>query len=122
MNDTGMATTQFSAIITTAIWLLLGSANALTKSAGCGKALGAHEKQGGTGSSNSLSITSSGINRTYLLYIPSVFSPTNPHGLIFSFHGRGQTGAEQERLSQFSNPDFNPNMLAWVDAMSVSGR
>ncbi|KAK5123410.1 hypothetical protein LTR85_002842 [Meristemomyces frigidus] len=41
-----------------------------------------------------------------------VYTPTNAHGLIFSFHGRSRDGAEQAKLSQFSDHDFNPSMLA----------
>ena len=103
---------RLSGLVILATCLLFGWVDALTKSAGCGKTLPASITQGGTGSSNKLSITSSGITRTYLLHLPETYTPTNGHGLIFSFHGRSQTGAEQERLSQFSNHNFNPNMLA----------
>lgn len=103
---------RFFRFVTIIACLHSGHATAVTKSSGCGKALSAGIKQGSTGSSNNITITSSGIERTFLLHVPQVYTPTNAHGLIFSFHGRSQTGAEQERLSQFSNYDFNPNMLA----------
>lgn len=106
-----MANYSCSKIIQFAVLFLVASASALRKSPGCGKPLKSGLKQGGTGNSNRLSIKSSGISRSYLLHLPKVYTATNAHGLIFSFHGRGKDGAEQERLSQFSNHDFNPNML-----------
>lgn len=91
---------------------LLGAANALTKSPGCGLALGANIKKGGTGSSNSLSITSNGLTRTFLLHIPTNYDVNDARGLVFSFHGRTRTSESQEALSSFSDPYFNPDMLA----------
>ncbi|KAK4545530.1 hypothetical protein LTR36_002880 [Oleoguttula mirabilis] len=102
----------FTGLLATTVCLLSACANAVTKSAGCGKTLQQGIEQGGTGSSNNISITSSGIERTFLLHVPQVYTATNAHGLIFSFHGRSKDAAEQEKLSQFSNHDFNPNMLA----------
>lgn len=92
--------------------LLIGQpALAITKSSGCGKALSPGIKTGGTGSSNGLALTSNGLKRTYLLHLPSAYSPTKPHGLIFSFHGRSESGSYQEKLSKFSSSDVNQHML-----------
>lgn len=83
------------------------------KSSGCGKAVPSGMKKGGLGSSNRISFkTTSGTTRSFLLHIPTSYSVNSATGLIFSFHGHTQTGAEQERLSQFSDESFNPNMLA----------
>ncbi|KAI7487265.1 alpha/beta-hydrolase [Hortaea werneckii] len=101
----------FTSVLLCAFCLFSSYANAFTKSAGCGEPLPAGLKQGGTGSSNRLTITSSGVKRSYLLHLPRVYTPTNAHGLIFSFHGRGKNAKEQEQLSQFSNYNLNPNML-----------
>lgn len=107
-----MATRRtFISVLLCVLCLFSSCANAFTKSAGCGKPLPAGLKQGETGASNRLTITSSGVKRSYLLHLPRVYTPTNAHGLIFSFHGRGKDAKEQERLSQFSNYNLNPNML-----------
>jgi len=95
-----------------ALCLIFAGVSALTKSSGCGKPLASGFKQGGTGSTNKVSFTTtSGVERTYLLHLPEVYTAGNAHGLIFSFHGRGKDGAEQERLSRFSRRSINPSML-----------
>ena len=99
-------------ILTFAALLILRPASAITKSPGCGKPLTPGTKTGGTGSSNNRPLTSNTLKRTYLLHLPTTYSPTKPHGLIFSFHGRGESGEYQEKLSKFSNGDVNPHMLA----------
>lgn len=91
---------------------LLGAADALTKSSGCGRALGGSITRGGTGSSNSLSITSNGITRTFLPHIPTNYDVNDARGLVFSWHGRTRSALSQEALSSFSDPYFNPDMLA----------
>lgn len=103
---------MFSLNVAVLVLGLLGIVNAVTKSPGCGLALGASITQGGTGSSNSLSITSNGISRTFLLHIPTNYDVNDARGLVFSWHGRGKTALSQEALSSFSDPYFNPDMLA----------
>ncbi|KAK4498110.1 hypothetical protein PRZ48_010766 [Zasmidium cellare] len=91
---------------------LLTTAHALTPSPGCGKALPQGTSQGSTGASNTLTLTSSGRTRSFLLHVPTNYSPTSARGLIFSFHGRTRTAASQEVLSGFSDPFFNRDLLA----------
>lgn len=91
---------------------VLQSAHAFTPSLGCGIALRPTIKKGGTGQSNTVSITSSGIARPFLLHIPTAYSTTAAQGIIFSFSGRGKTASQQEQLSEFSQPWLNPDMLA----------
>ncbi|CZT14543.1 related to poly(3-hydroxybutyrate) depolymerase [Ramularia collo-cygni] len=98
--------------IAVSVLALLGAANALTKSPGCGRALGTNIRRGGTGQSNSLSITSNGVTRTFLLHIPTNYDVNDARGLVFSFHGRSRTAVSQEALSSFSDPYFNPDLLA----------
>ena len=101
--------------------LFASNAEALTKSSGCGKASPAGIKSGGTGSSNKLDFTTtSGVKRSYLLHIPTGYAKSSAQGIIFSFHGRGQNGAMQETLSQFSNHTVNPDLLAvYPDGISA---
>lgn len=69
--------------------------------------------KGGLGKSNRVNITTSaGTQRTYLLHIPTNYSANTPTPLLFSFHGRSDTGSMQEQISQFSDESYNPNMLA----------
>ncbi|TAQ86346.1 hypothetical protein B7494_g5325 [Chlorociboria aeruginascens] len=79
-------------------------------SPGCGLDLPASQIPGGL--SQNASITSSGVNRTYLVHIPSNYDINTPVPLIFSFHGGGKNASEQEELSQFSNDEFNPDAIA----------
>lgn len=96
-----------------ALSILLSSVHALHKSAGCGQDLLPGILQGGTGSSNNVSITSSaGEARSYALHVPVNYNKNDARGLIFSFHGRGETPKNQEELSKFSDAHINPDMLA----------
>ncbi|CAK3904301.1 Hypothetical predicted protein [Lecanosticta acicola] len=97
---------------TASLALFLGAASALTASSGCGIPLAYNTMQGGTGSSNTVSLTSNGISRTFLLHIPTNYDANSPRGLIFSYAGRGATAAQQEQLSSFSDPYFNEDLLA----------
>jgi len=45
------------------------------------------------------SISLGGLERTYLLYIPSSYEPTKPIPVVFLFHGGGGTGQGMERLT-----------------------
>ncbi|KAI5364131.1 putative alpha/Beta hydrolase, feruloyl esterase B/C/D [Septoria linicola] len=101
-------------IIRTALTLhvFLSTANAFNASTGCGKALGYGIKKGGTGSSNTITLTSGGITRSFLLHIPTNYNINSARGLIFGFHGRGATASKQEVLSSFSDPYFNRDNLA----------
>ena len=103
---------MLTSILAVTLLSVLQSTHAYTPSSGCGKALGATIKQGGTGSSNTISLTSNGIARTFLLHVPTTYKVSSAQGLIFSFSGRGKTAANQEQLSEFSQPWFNPDMLA----------
>ncbi|KAJ5809813.1 uncharacterized protein N7503_002031 [Penicillium pulvis] len=53
-----------------------------------------------------------GTDRDYRLYIPRNYDHNNPTPLYISLHGANRNMDEQERLSQFSNPLFNPDGIA----------
>ncbi|KAL9109764.1 MAG: hypothetical protein Q9227_005633 [Pyrenula ochraceoflavens] len=55
---------------------------------------------------------SGGLNRSYLIYLPESYKTNTPAPLILSYHGRTKDAAEQELLSQFSNPTYNPDAIA----------
>ncbi|KAB8272959.1 Alpha/Beta hydrolase protein [Aspergillus minisclerotigenes] len=80
-------------------------------SAGCGQPLPPSQNPGG--SSYGVNFTlSAGTQRFYRIHIPSNYDVNKPTPLIFSFHGRGKTAENQEKLSQFSNEDWNPDAIA----------
>ncbi|KAI1001830.1 hypothetical protein K3495_g6373 [Podosphaera aphanis] len=82
-----------------------------TGSEGCGLDLPLYQSPGAP------SVTvpfqqSNGATRTYLIHIPATYDKNAPTPLIFSFHGRTQNSSYQERLSGFSNPEWNPKAIA----------
>jgi poly(3-hydroxybutyrate) depolymerase len=74
---------------------------------GCGKPLPVK-----AGSTTNVSTQSGGIERDYLLHVPSTYDGKNPVSLIFSFHGRGKDATGQKKLSQFYKPEFNPDAIS----------
>lgn len=79
-------------------------------STGCGSALPDGVVAGAPGTR--ITTTSHGIEREYLLHVPEGYDNTKQAPLYFSFHGAKRNVSEQEGLSQFSNPLFNPNGIA----------
>ena len=50
-------------------------------------------------------------DRQYHIYIPQNYDINTPAPLILSFHGRTQDMLQQERVSQLSNSNVNPNAI-----------
>ncbi|KAJ5379979.1 uncharacterized protein N7496_002407 [Penicillium cataractarum] len=75
---------------------------------GCGKDI--PSKFPSPGESKTLKLP--GSDREYQLFIPANYDQTKPTALYFSFHGASRDMHEEESLSQFSNPLFNPNGIA----------
>ncbi|OQE44918.1 hypothetical protein PENCOP_c002G02307 [Penicillium coprophilum] len=78
------------------------------KTPGCGKDIPA--KFPTAGSSRNLTLPDS--DRQYRLYIPANYDKKEPTAVYFSFHGASRDMLEEENLSQFSNPEFNPDGIA----------
>ena len=72
------------------------------------------------GQSQNITIKSHGVNRTYLIHLPKNYTATSPVPLFFSFAGATKNASEQEGLSQFSNPEFNPSGIA-IYPQSLNG-
>lgn len=89
--------------------LLISIVNA-AESGGCGTSLSRGFKAGGD--SNKIKIKSSGVSREYNIYVPHNYKIKVAAPLILSFHGGLQTADDQEKLSQLSNPKFNPDGIA----------
>lgn len=94
---------RVSALFTLAALASVGSARS-----GCGKAVpDAFPKPG---SSKTLSLPHS--DRSYRIHLPENYDENTQAPLYVSFCGAGKDGHEQEGLSQFSNPTFNPDGIA----------
>jgi len=94
-----------------AVAVLLASAGLChaAESKGCGQQL---PDDITTDKSNNLTIkTSDGLERSYLLHLPSNYDPKKPHGLIWSFHGRGKNATHQEEITKLSESASNPNHI-----------
>ena len=94
-----------------AVAVLLASAGycRAASSKGCGQQLPDGVT---TDKSNNLTIkTSDGLERSYLLHLPSNYNSKKPHGLIWSFHGRGKNATHQEEITGLSESSSNPNHI-----------
>jgi poly(3-hydroxybutyrate) depolymerase len=78
--------------------LLLGQASAECKS------LPAEQEIGKT---SWITIESEGVNRSFLVTIPALYSCEKPSPVILSYHGESRDATQQLQLSQMSNPFFN---------------
>ncbi|KAJ5570550.1 uncharacterized protein N7459_009980 [Penicillium hispanicum] len=88
--------------------VLAGVGSAYAPSTGCGKDI--PSKFPSPGSNTTLHLP--GSDREYQLFIPASYNPLKPAAVYFSFHGASKNMFEQEGLSQFSNPEFNPDGIA----------
>lgn len=101
----------FRSIFTSAMILFSGSSVVHgASSPGCGKNLPRVQEPGGSYSTNIT--TKDGRERSYIIHIPSNYDKNKPVPVIFSFHGRTRTAKSQEKLSQFSNEEYNPDAIA----------
>jgi poly(3-hydroxybutyrate) depolymerase len=89
-------------------WSLAAVASTSLATSGCGKNI--PDGFPSPGSSKTLSLPDS--NRSYRIHIPANYEKNTQTQVYFSFCGAGKDGDEQEGLSQFSNPEFNPNGIA----------
>ncbi|RFU28501.1 hypothetical protein B7463_g7842, partial [Scytalidium lignicola] len=76
--------------------------------AGCGKSL---PKGQAIGTVSNVTITSSGIERSYLISIPPSYNAYLPTSIILSYHGGTRTAEDQLKLDQLTNPEFNTEHL-----------
>lgn len=72
------------------------------------------------GTTSTIQMKSDNKQRSYLLYIPSSFSNTEPHALIMSFHGYASNDLTQEKISQF-NSIANSNNIIIVYPQGTTG-
>ena len=72
--------------------------------AGCGRPLPSGQT---VGTVSSVNISSGGVQRSYLISIPSSYKAYVPTPIILSYHGGVRTAEDQLELDQLSNPEFN---------------
>lgn len=85
---------------------------------GCGKSLPSGQTNGGT---YNVSISSSGIDRTYLVFVPPHYNPWLPTPLILSYHGGNRNATQQLQLDLLTEPQFNTvSMVVYPQGQSVS--
>lgn len=80
----------------------------IAKTPGCGEDIPSKFPKAG----KSASLTLPDSDREYRLFIPANYDKDTPTAVYFSFHGASRDMDEEEDLSQFSNPEFNPNGIA----------
>ncbi|KAH8819130.1 carbohydrate esterase family 1 protein [Xylogone sp. PMI_703] len=76
--------------------------------AGCGKALPNGQSAGGV---STVSMTSNGIQRKYLVWIPPSYDRNTLTSLILSFHGGSRTANDQLNLDEFTTGEFDTNSI-----------
>lgn len=79
-------------------------------SPGCGNHLAKGHSPGDSYRANMIS--DDGRNRSYLIHLPSNYTTHKPAPVVLAFHGRGKDSEYMEKLSQFSNEEFNPDAIA----------
>ncbi|KAJ5109763.1 hypothetical protein N7532_002408 [Penicillium argentinense] len=95
---------RISSILSLAALVSISSA----KPSGCGKNF--PEGFPTPGSSKTIDLPNS--DRSYRIHIPENYDVNRRTPVYFSFCGASRNGKEQEGLSQFSNPEFNPDGIA----------
>ena len=87
-----------------ALLLLLGALPLLVQAAGCGLA---SPFKRGSSIATSIVTTPDNINRTFNIYVPSVYNINSPTPLLMFFHGFGGTGLLAER---YGMDDFSESL------------
>jgi polyhydroxybutyrate depolymerase len=60
---------------------------------------------------NSYTITSGGVARSYILYVPAIYNPSVPTPLVFEFHGYTSSNTQQEYYGDFRSIADTANFI-----------
>lgn len=95
------------------IWLLALAASVCSspvspRTNGCGKNLPSGQTKGST---SNVTIITSGLERSYLVFIPPDYSSHAETPVIFSYHGGDRTAEDQLELDELTSPEFNTHAL-----------
>ena len=84
--------------------------------------LGTCGTRSGMRSLTNRSVSASGANRTYLIYLPSSLDPTKPIPFVFVFHGASMSGQQMHDITQYTTlADSEGFGLAFPDGQSGPG-
>jgi polyhydroxybutyrate depolymerase len=78
------------------VGLMMGSTSPARAGEGC------QGLTAGSGFYPAETIVSGGLDRSYVLYVPTTYKPNRPMPLVFNFHGLGSTGIDQFAYSELS--------------------
>lgn len=92
------------ACLTGLLSVVTASPCATQTSNGCGKTLPDGQTRGGV---TSVNITSNGLERNYLVFVPPTYNKDKPTQLILSYHGGTKTALQQLQLDDLTSPEFN---------------
>lgn len=67
-------------------------------------------------------VTSSGVDRTYALYVPDTYDPQRTYALVFAYHGDGGTGAGVRASLGLEAAANGDAIFVYPDATEESGR
>lgn len=85
---------------------------------GCGKPLPQGQKPGNV---YNMTITSGGVLRNYLVFIPPTYKSIFPTPIILSYHGGTQTSEDQLLLDQLTISEFNTEaFVVYPQGINVS--
>lgn len=71
---------------------------------------------------NTYTITSGGVARSYILYVPASYNPSTPTPLVFEFHGYTSTDSQQEYYGDFRPIADTANfIIALPQGLSTGG-
>lgn len=97
-ESTGMRLSYIALLSTALAWPIS------EKLSGCSQPLPVGQQPGST---TNVTISSNGIQRSYLIFVPPTYQPGCPASLILSYHGGNQNAGQQLELDGLTLPYFN---------------
>jgi len=84
---------------------------------GCGKPL---PRGQAVGRVSNITISSGGLQRSYLVSIPPTYNEYIPTPLIISYHGGSRNASSQLQLDELTSPEFNTvSMVVYPQGVNV---
>lgn len=74
-----------------------------------------------SGQVNNVTITSGGLQRSFLLWIPPSYQPSQQTAAILSYHGGNDDATDQLQLDKLTDPEFNTeSVVVYPQGINVS--
>ncbi len=78
--------------------------------------------KGNSQTNNTYTLTSGGVTRSYILYVPAIYNASHPVPLLFNFHGYGSSNVQQEYYGDFRGIADTANfIMALPQGLSSGG-